>query len=252
MASLDLNPEELKAVEQTRQRLSQISDSIASVKADVFASNPLPKLGSLQASADILQHNLRMLLDITSQHNELFSRIAVHPSTNFPGRTQENILLQLLRKKPEPDIATAMDEGRKTIAGLTSTANPSQGAVDGAAASIEGAAVEEPVKELEDKWVEANNFLQHRILEYLSDEDNDPYTQEERDMGIENVRTGLRRPLDEDEDEEEEEEEERDDDVMVIDRPPPPPAPAVVSQEVEGTTVENIMRFASRGEFVAS
>ncbi|KAI5865715.1 mediator of RNA polymerase II transcription complex subunit 8-domain-containing protein [Durotheca rogersii] len=242
MASLDLSPEELKAVEQTRQRLSQISESIASVKAGIFASNPLPQLSSLQASADILQHNLRMLLEINSQHNELFSRIAVHPSTNFPGRTQESILLQLLRKKPEPDIATAMDEGRRVVAGLTSPAH-----VAGEAASSEDAA-----KELEDKWTAANSFLQKRLYDYLTKEDNDPYTKEERELGIENVRAGLRRPLEEDEeDEDEDEDEEKDDDIMEIDRPPPPPAPAVVTQEVEGATVENIMRFASRGEFVA-
>lgn len=42
MASLNLTPEELKAVEQTRQRLFQLSNSIDSVKKDVLHSHPDP------------------------------------------------------------------------------------------------------------------------------------------------------------------------------------------------------------------
>lgn len=42
MASLDLKPEELKALEATRNRLLQLSNSIASVKNDLYSSNPLP------------------------------------------------------------------------------------------------------------------------------------------------------------------------------------------------------------------
>ena len=44
MASLNLSQEELKALEQTRQRLSQLSNSIWSLKADVQQSNQLPSL----------------------------------------------------------------------------------------------------------------------------------------------------------------------------------------------------------------
>jgi hypothetical protein len=44
MASLNITQEELKAVEQTRQRLFQLSNSIGSLKADVYASKPLPNL----------------------------------------------------------------------------------------------------------------------------------------------------------------------------------------------------------------
>lgn len=44
MASLNLSQEELKAVEQSRQRLSQLSNSINSLKKDVLQSNPLPSM----------------------------------------------------------------------------------------------------------------------------------------------------------------------------------------------------------------
>lgn len=44
MASLNISQDELKALEQTRQRLQQVSDSIGTLKNDVFNSNPLPNL----------------------------------------------------------------------------------------------------------------------------------------------------------------------------------------------------------------
>lgn len=43
-SSLGLSQEELKAVELTRQRLFQLSNSIGSLKSDVFNAFPLPHL----------------------------------------------------------------------------------------------------------------------------------------------------------------------------------------------------------------
>ncbi|CAJ2500482.1 Uu.00g033350.m01.CDS01 [Anthostomella pinea] len=260
MASLSLTQEELKAVEQSRQRLSQLSNSIGSLKNNVFTGNPLPRLESLQASADILQLNLRAILEIVSQNNDLFTRVAVHPSTNFPGRTQENILLQLLRKKAEPDVEDAMEEGRKTIAALPTvpTANTDPGMIVNANGTVPSDQDKE--RELEDGWTGTREACVHRIMDYALKEEPKPFTAEEQELGVENVRTGLRRTFDDeyedyddddDEDDDEEEDSEGDDDVMEIDRPPPPPAPAVVTHEMDGATLENVMRFAARGQFVA-
>ncbi|KAI1138054.1 mediator of RNA polymerase II transcription complex subunit 8-domain-containing protein [Hypoxylon sp. FL0543] len=251
MATLDLTREEYKALETTRLRLMQLTSSIAGLKADVFASNPLPNLESLQTHADILESKIQSVIDMTTSMSEVFSRVAVHPSTNFPGRTQEMILLQLLRKKPEPDVATTMDEGRKLYAGLIAATDPSSAATGGGGAA--GATLTQagkgPEEELRGLWELTRSFCEQRIMEYVTNEADDMFTEEERERGIENVRTGLRRVFDEEEDEDEEEEE-GDDDVMEIDRPPPPPAPGIVTQEVEGAPLENILRFAARGEFV--
>ncbi|RYO97229.1 hypothetical protein DL765_011277 [Monosporascus sp. GIB2] len=249
MASLSLSQEELKAVEQSRQRLIQLSNSIGSLKASVYNSNPLPNLDSLQASADILQHNLRYLLDIVTQHNDLFSRVAVHPSTNFPGRTQEGILLQLLRKKPEPDVAAAMDEGRERLEAVSLAASAVGSSGDrGPDADSPAAARARRARttaRLEETWDAARRACIARVMRYAAEEDDDPYTEEERAMGVQNVRTGLRRPPDDPYADEDEEGEGRDDgDVIVVDRPPPPP-------EAEGASLENIMRLSARGEFVA-
>ncbi|KAI1464395.1 mediator complex, subunit Med8 [Daldinia caldariorum] len=253
MASLNLTQDEFRAIEQTRQRLSQISSSIASLKSDVFLSNPLPNLESLQTHTEVIQSMIQSLISVTSPAAETFSRIAVHPSTNFPGRTQEMVLQRLLRKKPEPDIATSMDEGRNMVAALTSQP-ASQDITTGA--SSPGAA-KGPEEELEKIWNAVRDFCEERMRDYVLNEGDDMFTEEERERGIENVRTGLRRSLDDEEEEEDEDEEgggganeDQDDDVMIIDRPPPPPAPSVSTQEVEGAALENIMRFAARGEIV--
>ncbi|KAI1854189.1 hypothetical protein JX265_000593 [Neoarthrinium moseri] len=273
MASLSLTQEELKAVEQTRQRLFQLSNSIGSLKSDVINSNPLPNLESLQASADILQQNMRSLLTITTQHNELFTRLAVHPSTNFPGRTQENILLQLLRKKPEPDVANAMDEGRRTYLENKDDLIT----VDGVTQSTGDDADDDDENTLPMnlRWEAIDAWIGRRAGKFIEEEFPEDFTAEELDLGIENVRTGLRRKFEEYEDDDEEDEDEEqegsgaakaaetakqedEDDIVMLDRPPPPP-PAVPSlqtqashpggvEHTEGLNLDNILRVATLGQ----
>lgn len=129
------------------------------------------------------------MLDSLSENSELFARMAIHPSPNFPGRSQETILTQLLRKKLEPDVEELVAVGRET-ARLATPAG---------------------VAQLADIWDELRRWTHQRIADYVRDEANDVYTAEERALGIDRVRTGLRRDL-EDESEEEDEDEEEDDD----------------------------------------
>ncbi|KAH8197298.1 hypothetical protein TruAng_008542 [Truncatella angustata] len=267
MASLNISQEELKAVEQTRQRLFQLSNSIGSLKTDVFNSNPLPSLESLQASADILQQNMRSLLSVISNNEELFTQLAIHPSTNFPGRTQENILLQLLRKKPEPDVAASLDSGRKTY-------NEMDDAMKGDAKLIGGRDDDEEDEDLSpmnQRWASLDAYIGKRAQRFIEEEFPEDFTAEELDQGIENVRTGLRRKFEEYEEEDDEEEggggakiaagmknEDDEDDVTMIDRPPPPPpaVPSLQSQasqsgtapgHAEGLNLDNMLKIATLG-----
>ncbi|KAL3958964.1 hypothetical protein ACCO45_007126 [Purpureocillium lilacinum] len=181
MATLGLDEDELKVLEHMLSRVSQLSSSIQSLKMDILKSNPLPPTSSLQASAQILQRNLQSVLDSLSENSELFSRMAIHPSTNYPGRTQENILTQLLRKKLEPDVEELVAQGAETAR----------------------LATPEGIADLQGIWDELREWTHGRIAEYVRDEAGDVYTKEEREMGVENVRTGLRRGLDDDESDDE-------------------------------------------------
>ncbi|ORY57146.1 mediator of RNA polymerase II transcription complex subunit 8-domain-containing protein [Pseudomassariella vexata] len=220
-SALGLSNDELKVVEQSRQRLYQLTNSIGGLRSKVLQSNPLPPLQELQNQADVLQNNIASVLQVLSKNHDLFTRLAVHPSTNYPGRIQEGLLMGLLRKKPEPEVEAAMNEGRKTYGDMA----------DG-----------EGFEALSGRWGKVRNYMIDRLEPFMKEEQLDPYTTEEREMGVENVRTGLRRELEEfesdsEEDDEDEDEEEGgnnkgrnvsqaadddDPDIIMLDRPPPP------------------------------
>ncbi|PHH83716.1 hypothetical protein CDD82_4678 [Ophiocordyceps australis] len=212
MATLGLDEDELKSIEQTLSRLSQLSSSIQSFKADILKSNPLPHPSSLQASAQIIQRNLQTVLDSVTENNQVLSRMAVHPSTNFPGRTQENVLTQLLRKKLEPDVEELVGEGQ-AIANATTAAG---------------------MQVLQQVWDEVRAWTHARIASHVRDEAGDVYTREEREAGVETVRTGLRRVLDE-----ESEDGDDEDDEMA----------GGEGAQPTGPEIETLLWFASRGDF---
>lgn len=128
------------------------------------------------------------MLDSLSENSDLFSRIAIHPSTNYPGRSQENVLTQLLRKKLEPDVEELVEKGRDTAR----------------------LATPEGIAQLQGIWDELRAWTHGRIAKYVREEAGDSYTKEEREMGVENVRTGLKRDLEEEEEDDDEEEEDED------------------------------------------
>lgn len=169
---------------------------------------------SIQASAQILQRNLQTVLDSLSENSEIFSRVAIRPSTNYPGRTQENLLTQLLRKKLEPDVEELVAQGRETSRLATA----------------------EGIDELEGIWHELREWTHGRIATYVRDEAGDVYTNQEREMGTENVRTGLKRDLEDDESDEDEGDEDEDEE-------------GEARQQVRGPEPETLLWFACRGDF---
>lgn len=160
-----------------------------------------------------------------SNNRDIFSRVAIHPSTNYPGRTQENILLQILRKKPEPDVENAMDEGRKVFTAM------------GGNAQVEEA--------LDQKWNAASKFLLERVQRYTDEEDGEVFTAEEYDMGIENVRTGLRKSLVDDDDDDDEDEDEDGVSTKVKDTEMPDRAPEA-AEKPKGLSLAEIAKAATK------
>lgn len=151
-----------------------------------------------------------------TENSDLFQRIAVHPSTNFPGRTQEHVLLQLLRKKPEPEVESWIEQARETAraAGLDESklASGSGGHNydddDGYGLGQEEEVPSDPFNE---QWADMRDAFQEELQHYVTVQAKKKYTVEEQAMGVENVRTGLKRDLEESDEEEEEEEEEEED-----------------------------------------
>jgi mediator of RNA polymerase II transcription subunit 8 len=135
---------------------------------------------SLQTSASILQQNVTDMSKQLAQHAELFQRVAIHPCANFPGRTQKGLLPLLLRKKLEIPVENWVEEGRATQAKIDA----------------------EREKENDELWRWGREYMGERVARYARSGRN--YTDQERETGIENVRTGLRRKLEDDEGSEEE------------------------------------------------
>lgn len=139
----------------------------------------------------------------------------MHPAVNFPGRTQENILLTLLRKKREPGVEERVERGLETTAEVRAqTAAAASDAGGGAATGLGD--LQDGIQILEEVWSEVAEWTKQRVETYVMEEAAHVYTKKEREMGIENVKSGLRRPLREpggdDDDEDEESEEEGNDD----------------------------------------
>lgn len=86
-------------------------------------------------------------------------------------------------------------------------------------------AVHEPIG-IGDVWFDALAACNERLRRFADDFDQDLYTAEERAMGIENVRTGLKRALEEEDDSEEEDEVSEDDEGDTAMRDMQPIAPS--------------------------
>ncbi|KAG4435004.1 hypothetical protein IFR05_009529 [Cadophora sp. M221] len=196
MAQPALNQEDVKVLEQVRQRVSQLTNNIASLKSDVIRSNPLPPWNSLQTSASILASNIETLTTLMSKNADLLNKTVVYPSTNYPGRTQEAVLTQLLRKKLEPGVETWVEEARATQTSVAKTSTNE--------------------KEDNELLNFARDWIGPRMFKYVT-EDSGDYTFEERARGIENVNTGLRRKLQENESDDSDENDGSDEDEEMED-----------------------------------
>ncbi|KZL70575.1 rna polymerase ii mediator complex component med8 [Colletotrichum incanum] len=191
--ALGISADEFKAIEQTRQRLFQLSNSIQGLKVDVLKSNPLPPPSSLQAQSQILLRNLQSLLETLTENTHVFQHLHVFPDVAYPGRVHENILLQLLRKKLEPGVEEWVERGREATRELRASSSEGGGAGEAG---------------LDDVWRVVREWTVERVQRYVLEEAGDVYTEGERERGVENVRTGLKRSLEDDEDDDEEESDE--------------------------------------------
>ena len=207
---------------------------------------------SLQSHSALISGNLKNVIDQLKEHQELFGSMVVYPLPQFPGRTQEHILQQLLRTKLEPEVDDWVERG-----------------LDITQKSLTESAYRLSNNDLDDLWEWAP---QDASKEGMKQKWGADYTLAEIQMGVDKIKTGLERELKipedddnedamEDEEEEGEEEEvtgEEDDDAEsdkmdvieirrkpggsglryeVSDRPPvAPPMP-----------LENVFRFMMTG-----
>ena len=198
---------DMRALEQTRQRLAQLTSSLSALHQSLLVSDPLPPWSSLQSSLHITAQHLATLSTHLAQHAPQLNALAAVPLPSFPGREHEALLTQLLRKKLEPRVADWAAAGMRV-------------AEDAARAHVEADAAGSGGGELD-------RGALTKLWEWAGPEANEiaklhpwggRFTLEEMERGVDGVLTGLRRPMpapglrEDDEDEDDD-----DDDDMDVD-----------------------------------
>jgi mediator of RNA polymerase II transcription subunit 8 len=181
---------------------------------------------SFQTSSSILASNVQSLAEHLDRHSQLLNRIAVHPSPNYPGRTQEDLLGVLLRKKLEPQVQTWVEEGREIASGENAVTDRDQ-----------------------EMWSFAASFINERVQKYALEEAGANYTTAERNMGVENVRTGLRRKFEDEDTSDEDDEDEEMEDTVAPAKPTIPQVTVDPREEAKQRQADmlSMMRLATSG-----
>lgn len=184
---------------------------------------------SLQSSAQALSFNLQQLLETFNQHGPLLRQAHAYPLPNYPGHIYEGLLTQLLRKKLEPRVEKWIEEHTNTA-----STNGSKGLKDA---------------EMRDLWKWAGPTSQGIVGPMLEEDGafGDDFTIAEREGGLDNVVTGLKRKLDgesDDEDDEDDEENEKMEDSM-------PAAGGATEEGIDPSLppipLESLLRFTATG-----
>ncbi|KAI9774226.1 MAG: mediator of RNA polymerase II transcription subunit 8 [Geoglossum umbratile] len=235
MSGSSLTQSDTKALEQTRQKLVQLTKNLSSLQAAISQSDPIPSWPTLQNTATIISNNLLTLSAHLQTHRTLFNSILVYPLPSFPGQSQEGPLQHLLRKKLEPRVEDWVERGRAGgLACETITSND-----DG------GQKTKLTADELVELWEWAGRAANEEAKRRNWGDDEE-FTLEEREGGIANVVTGLRRRLEFDEDEE--------GDVEMGDeeRKKEPGDEKPVPNDIPPLRLEEILRFISTGALPGS
>ncbi|KAL4804306.1 mediator complex, subunit Med8 [Aspergillus unguis] len=237
-------PDHLKSLEQSRQRLIQLTHSLGSLIGSLNQSDPLPSWPSLQTQASIISSNLQSLSTHLSENHELLRSISAFPAPEFPTKTQGPMLEQLLRTKLDPRVEDWVARGRKadepTTTSKVNTGNGLGAAMIGGGSG--GGLSEDDLAALWE-WapVEANAEARRRNW-------GGNFTLEERERGIESVvaEMGLKRVLEDDEESEEEEDEEMDIGFGKTESENNGGAPAV-EQVAPVVPIEELLRYMTTG-----
>ncbi|KAH0538268.1 hypothetical protein FGG08_005139 [Glutinoglossum americanum] len=240
MNSASLTPSDIKALEQTRQKLFQLTKHLGSLQNAVQQNESLPSWPTLQNTATIISTNLLTLSAHLQTHHDLFNSILVYPLPSFPGQTQETLLQVLLRKKFEPRVEDWVERGHAGGLACETIASDNDG----------GKKTKLTANELVELWEWAGRAANEEAKR-RSWGDDEEFTLEEREGGVANVATGLRRRLEFDEDEEEGEgDTEMEDAGFEGYKKDPERSP--VSNDIVPLRLEEILRFTSTGALPGS
>lgn len=107
-----LSSTDIKTLEATRQRLSQLATTLASLQSKLVEADPLPPYSTISGQTQILSQVLASLSEHISANSDLLQATSTYPLPSYPGKEQEGLLSWLLRKKLEPGVEDWVEDGR--------------------------------------------------------------------------------------------------------------------------------------------
>ncbi|EHY52313.1 Mediator of RNA polymerase II transcription subunit 8 [Exophiala dermatitidis] len=181
----ELSTDQVRALDQTRQRLLALQTSLIALRSDITTQSSLPSWPALQTHANLISNNLQTIAAQLAEHREAFQSTVAFPLPQFPGKERAFILETLLRTKLEPNVEDWVEEG-ESIALRLRKGDPS--------------GISEADLNALWQWAPTAANKEARKQKWGAD-----FTLEEKQRGVSNVVTGLRRELVEPPDEEDEE-----------------------------------------------
>ncbi|KAG8533086.1 uncharacterized protein KY384_001869 [Bacidia gigantensis] len=134
-----LSNEDIKVLESIRQRLATLTSSLDSLRNQILISDPLPPWPSLHAQSQLLltafngNSGMGGLLELLRNNSTLLRSTVAYPVPSYPGREQEALLNQILRKKLEPQVEEWAEDGEtmgKELEGLEIIGGAGEGEED--------------------------------------------------------------------------------------------------------------------------
>lgn len=228
---MSLAPDQLRALDTLRTRLSQLSDTLSNTFRDLNTRDPLPTWPQMESLQSSLSFTLGQVSETLTLNAKLLKEAHVHPTSAFPGHREGDLMLTILRKKMDTQSEAWIGEYTEGFK------------ADGENALGRG--------ELEGLWSWASGCSQGIVGPMLEDEAfGDDFTIAEREEGVENVRTGLKRKLWEEEsgDEGEDGGEKMEEDSMPEEKGE---AEEGVDPEAKPLPLESVLRFVTTGAMPA-
>ncbi|KAJ9661347.1 mediator of RNA polymerase II transcription subunit 8 [Coniosporium apollinis] len=111
-----MNQDEVRALDRVRQRLQTFANTLGALRQDLEKSDRIPPWPILSDQIQTATRTLSSLQETLSENSAFLSRAHAYPLPSFPGRTQEGLLQQLLRKKLDPSIEDAIADAKKEAA----------------------------------------------------------------------------------------------------------------------------------------
>ena len=226
---MSLAPDQLRAFDSLRSRLGQLSETLSLIHRDLHARDPLPSWPQIETLQASLSFALSQLNETMALNADVLKEAHVYPLPGFPGHKEGDTLMALLRKKLDTKPEEWIEEFTTDFKGDV----------------VDGQGLER--SEMNELWGWASSCSQGIVGPMLENEDfGDDFTMAEREAGVENLRTGLRRKLWEDESGDEDDEGDKmEEDVM-------PGKDAVereegVDPERKPVPLDAVLRFATTG-----